>query len=898
MKKQKESLTEHKGTIYEPPRWVDRLLEWFVAPHLLEYIQGDLHEHFQKRVAQIGLSPARREYVWSVLHCLTPFFFKRRKTISYYNQYSNPSFTDMLSNYLTIAFRNLRRQKGFTAINILGLAVGLASCLMIILFVSHELSYDRYHAHAERMYRMTLHGRMDEKEIKLAYTSEPAGEALLRDFPGVEAMTRIRNDGGLLVKNGKNVFKEEKVAFAEPNFFSFFSIRMLKGNPAKALTDPKTVVLTETTARKYFGMADPIGKTLIMGNLGLFQVTGVCEDIPSNTHFHYDILGSFKSVNRGTKWLASGAHTYLVLREDYNLKQLEEQSQALINKYVSTEIKEFFGLSFAEFLEKGNRFSFPFQKVTDIHLHSNLDDEIEANSDIKYVYIFSVIAFFILLLACVNFMNLSTAGSAGRSKEVGIRKVLGSVQKQLVSQFLTESVLLTFLSLILAIGFVILLLPNFNNLTGKLFTLSAIFNWRMLSGTLIGCLFIGLLAGSYPAFVLSSFKPITVLKGKVQAGFRSSWLRNTLVTGQFAISIGIIIATIVANQQLRFMQNKKVSFDKEQVLVLHETQVLGNQLNAFKNELTKLSPVVNVSLAGFLPAGISRKSVDGVQVKNGSHIVNHRTKSYYIDEAYLPTLGMKIVQGRNFSKAFPTDNTAILINEAAAKAYGFKNPVGEQVSLTGDGSDGSKKIYTIVGVIKDFHFESMHQKIAPLMMFYGGDNAQLALRIKTDDIPTLLYNIEKLWKAQTDNPFVYSFLDERFNSMYQAEQRIGRLFGIFAGLAIFISCLGLFGLAAFATHQRTKEIGVRKVLGASISSIVALLLTNFIKLILIAILIASPIAGYVMSQWLHDFAYRIDLSWWIFALAGVLAISIAVFTVSYQTIKAALVNPVKSLKTE
>ncbi|RFS15293.1 ABC transporter permease [Emticicia sp. C21] len=898
MKKQREHLSDHQSYPQEPPRWVDRLLEWFVAPHLLEYIQGDLYEHFQKRVVQIGLKRARREYIWSALHCLTPFFFRRRKTNSYYNQNSNPSFKDMLSNYLTIAFRNLLRHKGFTAINILGLAVGMASCLLIVLFVTHELSYDRYHAHSDRMYRMTLHGRMDEKKIKLAYTSEPAGEALLRDFPGIEAMTRIRNDGGLLVKNGKDVFKEEKVAFAEPNFFSFFSIRMVKGNPAKALIDPKTVVLTETTARKYFGMADPIGKTLTMGNLGLFQVTGVCEDIPSNTHFHYDMLGSFKSVNGGTKWLASGAHTYVVLREGYSIKQLEAQSEALVNKYVSTEIKEFFGLSFAEFLKKGNQFGFPFQRVTDIHLYSNLDDEIEANSDIKYVYIFSVIAFFILLLACVNFMNLSTAGSAGRSKEVGIRKVLGSVQTQLVGQFLTESVLVTFLALLLAFGLVILLLPNFNDLTGKVFTLSSIFNCRVLGGTIIGCLAIGLLAGSYPAFVLSSFKPITVLKGKVQAGFRSGWLRNTLVTGQFAISIGIIIATIVANQQLKFMQNKKVGFDKEQVLVLHETQVLGEKVNAFKNELAKLSPVVRVSLAGFLPAGISRKSVDGVQVKNGERIVTHRTKSYYIDEDYLPTLGMKIAQGRNFSKTFPTDNSAILINEAAAKAYGFKNPIGEQVSLTGDGSDGSKKKYTIVGVIKDFHFETMHQNIAPLIMFYGGDNAQLALRIKTDDIPTLLYNIEKLWKGQTDNPFVYSFLDERFNSMYQAEQRIGQLFGIFAGLAIFISCLGLFGLAAFATHQRTKEIGVRKVLGASISSIVSLLLANFLKLILISILIASPVAGYVMSQWLHDFAYRIDLSWWIFILAGMLAISIAVLTVSYQTIKAALVNPVKSLKTE
>ncbi|MBA4853182.1 ABC transporter permease [Emticicia sp. BO119] len=896
MEKQQKSLTHHK-----PPQWADRLLEWFVAPHLFEYIQGDLHEHYYKRIDQVGLSHARREYIWSVLSCLTPFFAKRKKNkydSRYSKNYSNPPFTTMLSNYLTIAFRNLWRHKAFTAVNVLGLAVGLASCLLIVLFVLHELSYDRYHAHADRMYRMTLHGRMDEKEINLAYSAEPAGPTLLREFPGIESMTRIRDDGGFLVKNGHDVFKEENIAFVEPNFFSFFSISMLKGSLIKALVEPKTVVLTETTARKYFGITNPIGKTLTLGNLGIFQVTGVCEDIPSNTHFHFDILGSFKSVNQGTKWLASGAYTYFVLRQGYSVKQLEEQSQNIVNKYVSSEINEFFGLSFSEFLQNGNRFSFPFQRVTEIHLHSNLDDEIETNSDIKYVYIFSIIALFILLLACVNFMNLSTAGSAGRSKEVGIRKVLGSVQKQLIGQFLTESVLLTFFALLLAFGLVIILLPGFNNITGKLFTLSSIFNWHIIPGTIIGCLIIGLLAGSYPAFVLSSFKPITVLKGRIQAGFRSSWLRNTLVTGQFAISIGIMIATIVAYQQLKFIQNKKVGFDKEQVLVLHDTQILDKQLNTFKAELAKLTPVIRVSMAGFLPAGISRKSVDGVQVKNGSRIVTHRTKSYYIDEDYLPTLGVRLAQGRNFSKTIITDNSAILINETAAKTYGFKNPIGQQVSLTGDGSDGSKRTYTIVGVVKDFHFESMHQHIAPLMLFYGGDNTQMALRISTNDIPALLHKIEKLWKIQTDNPFVYSFLNERFNKMYESEQRIGQIFGVFAGLAILISCLGLFGLAAFAAHQRTKEIGVRKVLGASVASIVTLLLTNFLRLILIAIMIASPIAAYAMSQWLQDFAYRVDLSWWIFALAGVLAISIAVLTVGYQTIKVALVNPVKSLRCE
>ncbi|GAB4047516.1 ABC transporter permease [Spirosoma litoris] len=896
MKKQRKSPSIH------PPRCADRLLEYFVAPHLLEYVQGDLHETFYKQVTQLGLGRAKRKYVWAVLHCLTPFFFKRRETspawtgtaYNQYTEYPKPFFTAMLSNYLTIAFRNLWRHKAFTAINIVGLATGLATCLLIVLFVLHELSYDRYHANADRLYRMTLISQLGEANFHFAYTSEPAGQALLDECAGVEAVTRLRDDGDMLVKNDHDTFKEERVAFVDSNFFSFFSLPILKGHRIRPLVDPKTLVLTETTARKYFGKADPIGKTLSMGNLGLFRVTGVCADVPSNTHFHYDMFGSFRSVNQGTKWVASGAYIYLRLREGYSIRQVEAQSQGFIRKYVAPELKEFFGLTLPEFLQKGNRISFSFQPVTDIHLHSNLDDEMEANSDIKYVYIFSAIALFILLLACINFMNLSTAGSVGRAKEVGIRKVLGSVRKQLVSQFLTESVLLTTLALLLALGLVVLLLPGFNALAGKQFTASTIFNGQILAGAVLACLVIGLLAGSYPAFVLSSFKPITVLKGKLQVDLRSGWLRNILVTGQFVVSIAIIIATIVANQQLRFIQTKKVGFDKEQVLVLHDTQVLGSKLTAFKAELAKLSSVNRVALAGFLPAGTSRQSQDGIRFRDGSRTGNHLTKSYFVDEDYLPTLGIKMAQGRNFSKAFPTDNTAALLNEAAVRAYGFKNPIGQQLSTVGDG----ERTYTVIGVVKDFHFASMHQRIAPLILFYGGDNGQLALRIQTDDIPRLLSTIEQMWKAETDNPFVYSFLNERFNTMYQADQRIGQLFGIFAGLAVLISCLGLLGLAAFTTHQRTKEIGVRKVLGASVGGIVRMLLSSYLKLILIALVIASPIAGYTMSQWLRDFAYKIDVEWWVFALAGGMATIVAILTVSYQAIKAAMMNPVKSLRSE
>lgn len=879
----------------QPPRWADQFLEWFVAPHLLEYIQGDLHENFHKRVAKVGIARARREYLWTVFHCLTPFFTKRQTVKS---SYSNQPSTVMLSNYLTIAFRNLWRQRAFTAINIVGLSVGLASCLLIVLYVLHELSYDSYHAHADRIYRMTVHARMDEKDINLAYSTGPSGQALLRESPGVEAVTRLRKEGAFLVKHGQDIIKEEKVAFVDSNFFSVFSLPMMKGSPKNALAEPNTLVLTQTTAQKYFGEADPIGQSLTLGNLGLFRITGVCEDIPSNTHFHYDMFGSFESVKTGDKWLSSGAYTYVRLREGHSLAQVETISRGFVSKYIAPEIKAFFGMDFTEFQKKGNRFGFQFQPITDIHLHSDLDDELEANSDAKYVYIFSVIAFFILLLACINFTNLSTAGSASRSKEVGIRKVLGSVRTQLVTQFLTESVLLTFFALILALVLVFLLLPSFNVLSGKQFTVNDLVNGRLLMGAVVCSLVIGLLAGSYPAFVLASFKPITVLKGKLQIGGRGGWLRNVLVTTQFVVSIGMIVATIVANRQIQFMQNKKVGFDREQVLVLHDTHVLGAKADAFKVELAKLSSVVKVTSAGFLPAGHTSQNVDGVQIQDGARTGTHRTKGYYIDEDYLPTLGIGLSQGRNFSKTFSTENASVLLNEAAVRTYGFKNPIGQQISTVGDGSEGSKRTYTVVGVVKDFHFESMHQHIAPLVIFYGKDNNQLALRIQTNDIPTLLQKIEQQWKATTDNPFAYSFLNERFSKMYQSEQHISQLFAVFAGLAVLIACLGLFGLAAFTTHQRTKEIGVRKVLGSSVTGIVTLLLTDYLKLILIATLIASPIAGYTMSQWLRDFAYRIDLPWWAFALAGVLATIVAVLTVSYLAIKAALVNPVKSLRAE
>lgn len=805
----------------------------------------------------------------------------------------------MISSYLKIALRSLWNKKAFASINIFGLAIGLATCVLILLFVQHELSYDRFNVNADRIFRVTIHGRIGGNDINIAGASAPAGPALVRDYPGVEAYTRLNTNGTFLVKNGEKRFLEERVIFTDSNFFNFFSIPLLKGDAKQVLREPRTVVLTKSTALKYFGNQDPIGKSLDMGNIGLFRVTGVCEDVPSNAHFHYDFFGSMKSITLGEKWLSSGAHTYVLLRRGYPVEKLSAQMPQMVRKYIGPEIQEFLGMSYDEYLRKGDRFGLGLQPLTDIHLTSNLENELEGNSNIKYIYIFTAIAAFILLIACINFMNLSTAGSAGRAKEVGVRKVMGSVRQQLMEQFLIESVLVTLFALLVAFGLVVLLLPGFNDLAGKQFDLQSILNVKMVAYAFAGCLIVGLLAGSYPAFFLSAFRPVAVLKGSIQAGVKSGWLRNTLVTVQFVVSIAMIIGTVVVYQQLRFIQNKNVGFDKEQVLILHDTYLLGDKAKTFKEQLGSLSAVSSVTMAGYVPAGNSNTSNDGFLPENAeNNITPYRFATYQVDENYLKTLGIGLTTGRNFSKSFGGDSASVLINEAAVKQFGWKDPIGKRIRTIGNGTPESKRFYTVVGVTKDFHFRSMHERIAPLVMFYGEDRYQMAIRIKTNDIPALLKTLGKTWKATTDNPFAYSFLDERFNRMYESEQRVGKLFGIFAGLAVVIACLGLFGLAAFTTIQRTKEIGVRKVLGASVLSIVSLLSKDFVKLVGIAIVIASPLAWYGMNQWLSDFAYKVSIEWWVFLLAGVLAVGVALLTVSFQSIKAALVNPVKSLKAE
>ena len=816
----------------------------------------------------------------------------------------------MLTNYLKIAWRNLIRNKTFSAINILGLALGMATCLLIGLFVFHELSYDRFHEKADRIVRVTFRASMNGNKINEANVMPLTAQTLRRDYPEVLDATRLRVAGELMLTKGINVVRENTVAFADANFFDVFSFPLVKGNPKTALQQPNTVVISEKMASKYFGATNPIGKTLTpKGSFGgsVLNVTGVMADFPASSHLQYDFLVAMAGLDdaKATSWMQSEFYTYLVLSPGYDYRKLEAKLPQVVQKYMGPEIQQAFGMSFAKFREAGNDLGLRLQPLTDIHLHSDFAYDLSPSGDIRYVYGFGAIALFMLLIATFNFMNLSTAGATKRAGEVGIRKVLGSVRSALVGQFLMESLLLTGMALVLAVGLVWLALPAFNELTGNSLTFNLWATPVLLPGLVLFGLLVGVLAGSYPAFFLSSFKPIAMLKGgtafrgtgRRAAGGRRVSLRSTLVVVQFGLSFLLIMGTVVVWQQLNFIRHAKLGYDKERVLVIRETGRLGKNEPAFREQLLSDSRVMDASISGYLPAGPSYNNNFLVYGDNkaGQYVKGIR---YDVDERYIPTLGMKLAAGRNFSPAFGTDSSGIILNETAAKQFGWGNKaVGHTV--TRPDNDGSKRTYRVIGVVQDFHFKSLHERIAPLMMTLGHNSGTVLAKVKTRDVEDLMKTVENQWTAfAVDAPFTYSFLSDDFDAIYRAEQQTGWVLGLFSGLTIFVSCLGLFGLAMFTAEQRRKEIGVRKVLGASVGSIVTLLSKDFLKLVLIAIIVASPLAYYAMNKWLQDFAYKIDIAWWVFALAGLLAVGIALLTVSFQSVRAALMNPIKSLRSE
>ncbi|GAB3489571.1 ABC transporter permease [Spirosoma knui] len=813
----------------------------------------------------------------------------------------------MLRNYIKIAWRNLRKQRGFTFINIFGLAVGLACCLLITLYVVDELSYDRFHAKADRIYRINTDVKFGGNDMRMAVSPDPIGQTLKQDYPQVEQFVRLHDRGIWLVKQAGATtnLREDHITFADSTLFDVFTLPLVSGDSKRALASPNTVVISESAAKRHFGTQDPIGKTLIFDNQQAYKVTGVMRDMPTNAHFHSDFfLTMLNDKYPWGQWLSNNHYTYIVLKEGVDYKQFEKNLDAVIEKYVGPQALRAVGSTMEQFRKAGNAYRFWLLPITDIHLHSKQQIEYLPASDIQYVYIFSAVALFILLIACINFMNLATARSANRAKEVGVRKVLGSERQQLIGQFMSESVLMTVLAMALALVIVAVAIPLFNTIAARELTIQSLLSPYLLPVLVLLPIVVGLLAGSYPAFFLSSFRPISVLKGSTASGkgnqnIRSFSLRSGLVVFQFMMSVILIVGTIIVYRQIKFIQTANLGFKREQVLTINDVYALGTQAETFKQEVLRLPGVMSGSVSGYLPTPSSRS--DNSFFPEGK--VDQRNavqmQIWGVDHDYVKTLGMQITQGRDFSREFGSDSTGVLLNETAAKQFGGKDILGKRIITFDDPTLKTFKTYTVVGVVKNFNYESLRRNIGALCMILTPNSGAASFRLSSTNLPAVVSQIEARWKQLAPGqPFNYAFMEEAFDNMYRAEQRVGTIALTFAGLAILIACLGLFGLAAFMAEQRTKEIGVRKVLGASIFSIVGLLSKDFLKLVVIAILVASPIAWYAMSQWLKDFAYRIDIEWWVFGLAGILAVGIALLTVSFQSIRAALMDPVKSLKTE
>jgi putative ABC transport system permease protein len=807
----------------------------------------------------------------------------------------------MFKNYFKIALRNLWRNKGFSAINISGLAIGMATCLIILLFVHNEFSYDRYNDRADQIVRIEFRASIQKEKIKEANVMPPVAQVLLKEYPEVKEATRLQM-GGTQIVQYKDMAFEENIAFADSNFFHVFTLPLLRGDQATALLQPDNIIISRDIALKYFGALNSVGRQLTLkGSNKTYTVSGVFDKIPENSHFHFDLFVSMAGVPdaRSLSWMSSGYYTYLLLPAGYNYKNLEAKLPEMVKKYMGPQIYQAMGITFTDFLKKGNEIGFTLQPLTNIHLRSDMSPttELEPGGDIRYLYIFGAIALFMLIIACINFMNLSTAGATKRAREVGVRKVLGSMKGDLVRQFLLESILLAILALSLALVFVRLALPLFNDLSGKNLDLGLLSNPWLLPALLVFGILIGALAGSYPAFFLSSFKPVSVLKGKLTPVKGGISLRSALVVFQFMISIALIIGTAVVFRQLQYIQHKKLGYDKDHVLVINSTWKLGDNRQAFCRLLQQDPRVLSLSNSNYLPAGRS----DGnnyLVFPEGHPDELVKTLRYEVDDQYIPTLGIQMAAGRNFSKEMLTDSNAIILNETAVKAFGWeKHPLDHLVG--NHFNQENKLVYRVIGVVKDFHFKSLHEPISPLAMTLGSNAGTTIVKVTAGNISSLIASIRQQWNSfHSGATFDYSFLDERFNKTYLSEQKTGLILGIFAGLTIFVACIGLFGLATFTAEQRIKEIGIRKVLGATVGAIVSLLSKDFLRLVSIAFVIAAPVSWFVMNRWLQDFAYHIDIDAWIFIGVAVLAIVITLLTTSFQAIRAAIANPVKTLRSE
>lgn len=814
----------------------------------------------------------------------------------------------MFRNFFTIALRNLKKSRFYTFINILGLTIGLTACLTIFLYLRFEISYDRFNVNADRIVRIDWDLQMAGTRTHSASLAPPMAEGFVREFPEVEAATRFRYMGSFQFRRQTETVVESRAVYTDNDVFSIFTIPFIQGDPATALKDPNTMVITEKCAQQFFPGEDPIGKTLIKDNQTLYKVTGVVRDMPDNSHFHYRMFLSLEGLDesKSTNWLGGPYNTYLLLAPGISPASFEEKLQVVVEKYVLPSAQIVLGSSFTDnFNASGDSLILRATPLSDIHLHSHLQNELEANGDIAYVYLFGCIAVFTLVVACINFVNLTTARSARRAREVGIRKVMGSGRLHLALQFICESTILCILAFVLSLGLTQMLLPLFNSVTGM--NLDIPFEDFSLGFQLLGAtILVGIISGLYPGIVLSSYQPAQVLKGRVVKN-GSSVFMSSLVVFQFTLSIFLVAATLALREQMKFMQEKKLGFDKEQVIMMRDVNNVGNRLTAIKEVLADTRMIETGTVSSFFPGPGSARSTPLMWHFGSAPLPENaiNAEKWLVDYDYIPTLGIEIIEGRNFSRDYPSDSNAVIFNESAIARFRFEgSPVGRKISLFREKADGSQDLskletWNIVGVAKDFNFESLRENVQPLGLFFGSSHGALAFRYESENTQEVIHALEAKWKSLAPGePFNYTFLDQNFESLYNAEARVGKLFATFAGLAIAIACLGLFALTAYTAEQRTREIGIRKVMGASMQSIVLLLTRDFGRWIFAGFVLATPLAVYCIQWYLQDYAYRTSIGWWIYATAGGITFLLAVFTMGYQSVIAGKTNPVEALKSE
>lgn len=810
---------------------------------------------------------------------------------------------NMLRNFFKVSIRNLIRNKTYSVINILGLSIGMACSILIFLFIIDELSYDKFHDNADQIYRIGIDAKMQGTEMQAYITGAPVGQTFVNELPEVINSTRVIriqfNESSAIVKKEEKKFLEEGLFFVDSTYFDIFKVEFVKGYSSKVLNSPNKIAITETIAKKYFDNEDPIGKSLNIEGTE-YLIEAVIKDSPSNSHIHYTILASMVSVPvaNSETWMSNDySYTYIVLEEGSDPELIKVKMKDVAVKYIEPELQEFFGVNMEEFTSAGNTFNYILQPVTDIHLKSHSDYEIEANSSIVYVYIFSIIAVFILIIAIINFMNLSTARSATRAKEVGLRKVIGAQKKSLFYQFLFESVIMSVISLFIAMIIIETVLPLFNRFTLKSLFLGYFSNPYVLPSLIIMAVIVGVLSGLYSASYLSSSKILNVIKGKVLSSTKHSSFRSFLVIFQFSISITLFVCTFIIYSQLELIRNKDIGFEKKSIVVLEISEEIENSYDAFKNELLANPLVQSVSSSSTLPS----RPFGGLPcaVESDESNKSYAPRMVSVDSDFAETYKLKMKDGRFFSKDFGTDTFAVVLNESAVKEFGLTEPVIGKRLITTFGGDVYN--WNIIGVVKNFNFRSLHQDVGSLVMtspFVNG-RSLVSVKMKTDISAEAIKYINDIWdKFAVEDPFNYFIMEDEFNNMHKEEFRTGDVFIIFSILAIFIACLGLFGLASFIAEQKTKEIGIRRALGASIYKVVGLLLTQFTKWVLWANVVAWPIAYFFMKKWLMNFAYQVEIKWWIFIASGILGLLIAIITVSSQAIKAATANPVNSLRYE